>query len=331
VGMFEKVVVIDGKGHVLGRLAAIVAKELQNGQPIVIVRCEDVNISGSLFRNQLKFTEFLAKRTNTNPARGPIHARAPGRIVARTIRGMIQHKSARGQAAMDRLKTYEGVPHPYDKMKRQVVPDALRYIRLRPGRKFCNVGDLAAAFGWKQKDLIERLENKRKTKGIAYHATKKALAGAKRVAEQKAAGELAPILKQLAVFGYAPANLIEKKEEKVEKKSEKPTGKPAKSAAAPAEVKEEKPAPKKGGGGGGGDAPKKPKDAAEAPKEAKDAPKEEKGKKGGKAEGGDAPKKGGGKPKEEKPAPKEEGPGSASSPKQGKGGKGKKPAATDAE
>jgi large subunit ribosomal protein L13Ae len=29
--MFEKKVVIDGKGHLLGRLASLVAKELLNG------------------------------------------------------------------------------------------------------------------------------------------------------------------------------------------------------------------------------------------------------------------------------------------------------------
>ena len=29
--MFEKLVIIDGKGHLVGRLASIVAKELLNG------------------------------------------------------------------------------------------------------------------------------------------------------------------------------------------------------------------------------------------------------------------------------------------------------------
>jgi len=47
---FEKVVVIDGKGHLLGRLASIVAKQLLNGQRIVVVRCEALNMSGSFFR-----------------------------------------------------------------------------------------------------------------------------------------------------------------------------------------------------------------------------------------------------------------------------------------
>ena len=51
-------VVVDGKGHLLGRLASTVAKQLLNGQKVVVVRCEQLNISGEFFR---------AKRTSTNP------------------------------------------------------------------------------------------------------------------------------------------------------------------------------------------------------------------------------------------------------------------------
>jgi large subunit ribosomal protein L13Ae len=38
--MFEKEMIIYGKGHLMGRLAAVVAKELLNGQRVVIVRAE---------------------------------------------------------------------------------------------------------------------------------------------------------------------------------------------------------------------------------------------------------------------------------------------------
>jgi large subunit ribosomal protein L13Ae len=47
-------VIIDGKGHLLGRLASIIAKQVLNGQKIVVVRCEEVNISGSFFRNKVR-------------------------------------------------------------------------------------------------------------------------------------------------------------------------------------------------------------------------------------------------------------------------------------
>ena len=39
---------------------------------------------------------------------------------------MIPHKSVRGQTSLERFKAYEGIPPPYDKVKRAVVPDALK-------------------------------------------------------------------------------------------------------------------------------------------------------------------------------------------------------------
>merc|ERR1719326_1454723 len=108
--MFKKEVVIDCKGHLLGRLASTVAKELLCGQKVVLVRCEGVNISGSLYRNKLKYEEFKRKRMNSNPKKGPFHFRAPHRIVQRTIRGMVPHKTSRGSLAMDRLQCFDGIP-----------------------------------------------------------------------------------------------------------------------------------------------------------------------------------------------------------------------------
>jgi len=69
---------------------------------------------------------------------------------------MIPHKTARGAAAMERLKVFEGVPPPYDKKQRMVVPQALRILRLKPGRKFCTVGRLSHEVGWKYQDVVAR-------------------------------------------------------------------------------------------------------------------------------------------------------------------------------
>lgn len=44
--------IIDGKGHILGRLASVVAKSLLEGQKIVVVRCEDINIAGNFHRSK---------------------------------------------------------------------------------------------------------------------------------------------------------------------------------------------------------------------------------------------------------------------------------------
>lgn len=92
----------------------------------------------------------------------------------RTVRGMIPHKTERGAKAMERLKVFEGIPPPYDHKKRMVVPQALRVLRLKPGRKYCSLGRLGAEFGWKYQDVVARLEERRKVKGQAYYEKKKA-------------------------------------------------------------------------------------------------------------------------------------------------------------
>ncbi|KAJ5130850.1 uncharacterized protein N7515_006889 [Penicillium bovifimosum] len=199
---FESVVCIDGKGHLLGRLASTVAKQLLNGQKIVVVRCEALNISGEFFRAKLKYHAYLRKMTRFNPTRGgPFHFRAPSRILYKAIRGMIPHKTARGAAAMERLKVFEGVPPPYDKKKRVVVPQALRVLRLRPGRKYCTVGRLSHEVGWKYQDVVSRLEERRKVKSKAYYERKKAARRTLAKAEQGANVD-SKTKDQLAQYGY---------------------------------------------------------------------------------------------------------------------------------
>ena len=96
----------------------------------------------------------------------------------RTIRGMVPHKTARGAAAMSKLKVFEGIPDEYQKVKRVVVPDALRATRLRPNRRYCVLGELATRAGWKYGALIDQMEDARRAKSAEYYETKKAKAAA---------------------------------------------------------------------------------------------------------------------------------------------------------
>ncbi|KAG4210138.1 hypothetical protein ERO13_A02G026101v2 [Gossypium hirsutum] len=79
----------------LGRLDSILAKELLNGQKVVVVRCEEICMWGGLVRQKMKHMRFLRKRMNT-------------------FAGL-------------KLKAYEGIPGPYDKTKRMVIRDALMF------------------------------------------------------------------------------------------------------------------------------------------------------------------------------------------------------------
>lgn len=114
----------------------------------------------------------------------------------------IPHKTKRGQAALERLKVFEGVPPPYDKQKRLVIPQALRVLRLAPGRKYSTLKRLSSEFGWKYNDVVASLEEKRKVKAKAYYEKKKALLRVKAAAEKSVAKELKPVQEVLSSYGY---------------------------------------------------------------------------------------------------------------------------------
>lgn len=198
--MFSGPIIVDGKGHLLGRLSSILAKQIMNGQQVVIVRCEELEISGRRHRNRKNFQSYLGKRTNTNPKWGPFHHRSPSSILLHAVRGMVPHKTKRGEAAMARIKAYEGVPPAYGKIKKMVVPDALRITHLRPAAKFTRVGDLAGEFGWKYGALIRKLEGERKVVSAAKYEEKKALANLRLKAI--AAADLSEVTPILEASGY---------------------------------------------------------------------------------------------------------------------------------
>merc|ERR1712050_404066 len=203
-GFSPKPVVIDGKGHLMGRLASIVAKNILNGNKVVVVRCEAINMSGNFYRNKLKYLKFLKLRCNVKPLRGPFHFRAPSKIFWRTVRGMIAHKTERGKLALKRLQTFEGIPPPYDKKKKMVIPSALKVLRLKAGRKYCSLGRLGHEVGWKYQDIVAALEAKRKVNGEAFHKSKAVVAKAKAdlLKDAKVAKRVAPYQKIIESYGH---------------------------------------------------------------------------------------------------------------------------------
>ena len=194
-------IIVDGKGHLMGRLASVLAKQALAGKKIVVVRCEEILISGSLTRNKTKYAQFKDKRMNTNPSKGPYHFRSPARLLWRTVRGMIPHMTARGQLALQRIGTYEGIPEPYDKMKRLIIPEAYKAIRMRPDRPYTVLGRLAKEVGWGYTDLVNRLETARKAKEQEFYTAKKAKIA--KTAKAAAKADLSKVKPVLASFGYS--------------------------------------------------------------------------------------------------------------------------------
>lgn len=164
------ITVLDLKGHVLGRAAAIVAKQLLLGRRITAVRVDEANISGGEIRNKIKFLNFLRKKHQTNPRKGLHHHRSPSAIFCRVVRGMLPFYTKRGRAALRRLVAYEGVPvNVANKGTRFVIPKAVSATRLRNERAKTVLGEMCKHIGWKYKPVVDRLETARKAKSERFH------------------------------------------------------------------------------------------------------------------------------------------------------------------
>lgn len=140
---------------------------------------------------------MMNKRINTNPRRGAKHWISPSRLFWKSLRGMLNHKTPRGAAALDRLKCFEGIPFPYDQKKRMVIPEALKCLRMRSNRRFCVLGDLCHAIGWSKGGLVKSLEEKRKAKSAKFFEkkTKKVTARKKALADKSVAAFNADLAK----------------------------------------------------------------------------------------------------------------------------------------
>lgn len=82
----------------------------------------------------------------------------------------------------------------------QVVPSALKALRLRPTRKVTVLGRLAHEVGWQHQDVVARLEEKRKVKSQAYYQKKKE--AAKVHVKASSAKEVQSVNAELAKYGF---------------------------------------------------------------------------------------------------------------------------------
>ncbi len=99
--------VVDANNMVVGRLASKIAKDLLNGEEIIVVNAEKAVIVGGKDYIVGKYTE---RRNIGSVRKGPHYPRMPDKILRRTVRGMLPMKKSKGKNAYKRLRVYIGVP-----------------------------------------------------------------------------------------------------------------------------------------------------------------------------------------------------------------------------
>jgi len=143
----DRVVVVDGDGMILGRLASLVAKRLLNGERIVVVNAEKIVVSGDPVTvvQSYKRTVLGVKSHYSNRLR-PKRPRNPIRLFKDTVWGMLPKHNKRGREALKRLRVYIGVPKEYQAADKIRFPEA-DSRRLRG--KHVTLGRIARELGWR--------------------------------------------------------------------------------------------------------------------------------------------------------------------------------------
>ena len=138
----ERTIIIDATGLILGRMASTIAKQLLQGETIIVVNAEKAAISGkrlSILKEKKELLEVGHFR------KGPYHRRRPDQIVRRTIRGMLPRKKQKGQQAYKRLKVFLQLPGKFKEKEIQTIPRVSVENLKCP---YITVGELAKEIGW---------------------------------------------------------------------------------------------------------------------------------------------------------------------------------------
>nr|6ZU5_LO0 Chain LO0, uL13 [Paranosema locustae] len=158
--MINKEIIVDGTGHIAGKLGTYIAKKLLEGYTITVLCAESIVLTGPIHRTKLRYKDYLNKRCLVNPLRGPFHYKEPSKLFMRLVKRMVPYKKKRGAAALQRLQVFEGIPEKFENTERSICPRALLEYCANPIRKSATYGKLLSEFGWKHLNITEEMKKK---------------------------------------------------------------------------------------------------------------------------------------------------------------------------
>jgi len=138
--------IINGEGHILGRLASLISKKLLEGEDIIVLNAEKIVITGSKEWAYAKYKQRIDRASISNPRDlGPKYPRRPDDIFRRTVRGMLPYKKSKGRTAFKGLKTYVGIPKEFKETEISTLPQA----ESRNIKKGIELGEISKLLGAK--------------------------------------------------------------------------------------------------------------------------------------------------------------------------------------
>lgn len=137
--------IYDATNQIVGRMSAVIAKQLLSGEKISIINAEKAVLSGN---PKWKINFYMQKVHRGDPIHGPFFPKQPNLILLRTIRGMIPWDRTRGRNAYRNLKVFVGVPDEFQgkQFEKVSVADASG-LKMKP----ITLGDLSIQLGAKKR------------------------------------------------------------------------------------------------------------------------------------------------------------------------------------
>ena len=137
--------IINGEGHILGRLASVVSKKLLDGEEVVVLNAEKIMLTGNKDWAYAKYKQRVDRASISNPRDlGPKYPRRPEDIFRRTVRGMLPMKKAKGKTAFKGFKAFVGVPEEYADAELITMPEA-EYNDIKKGMELGEISKLLGA------------------------------------------------------------------------------------------------------------------------------------------------------------------------------------------
>ncbi len=140
-------IIVNGEGHILGRLSSIIAKKLLEGNEVVVVNVEKVIVSGEKRMVVDSYKKILGVKVHLSHKWRPKRPRSPIRLFKASVKGMLPKNNKKGREALSRLKVYIGVPDEFNNAEMVVFKDAYK-DRLKTN-KYVELSVIAKEMGWK--------------------------------------------------------------------------------------------------------------------------------------------------------------------------------------
>ncbi len=137
--------IINGEGHILGRLASCISKKLLDGEEIVVLNAEKIMLTGNKDWAYARYKQRVDRKSISNPRDlGPKYPRRPEDIFRRTVKGMLPTKKTKGKVAYKGLKAFVGVPAEYADEELVMIPEA-EYKNIKKGMELGEISKLLGA------------------------------------------------------------------------------------------------------------------------------------------------------------------------------------------